>query len=146
MAISFRALFVGALIVVSAVVPASAQTIERPTTGKELQLMCKGIELEKSIGPFPRTASDLIIFQSASACIGYIAALANLMLLPTASDSLHLCLPNGISMDQLKAEITEMVLNLPKELEDYNAAAGVIALLRMDAVASQRNCRVLPPK
>ena len=118
---------------------------EGATTGKGLQSLCKIGQGEEGIG-FPRTPQDVLVLEAAYACRAYIAALADLMLLPHTSDQLHLCLPKEITMDQLKANITGMVLDLPKELQDYSAAVGIIALLRMDAVASQRNCRALSSK
>lgn len=115
-------------------------TAEGAVTADELRSMCKLERLEQGVHPFPRNAADLTILKSFTACTFYIAGVANLILLPTVSDRLRLCLPKEITMDGLRLKIENLVLNTPKEVLEDNATLAIIAMLRMDAVASHRVC------
>lgn len=115
-----------------AFVSAAVAADEGAVTTDELKTMCKTLSIVHHMGPVPRTSEEVVALKADSACTFYVAGLANLIMLPGVAKSLKFCLPEKMTMDQLRLTIEGLMRDAPKEMLEYNAALSIIAGLRMN--------------
>jgi len=108
----------------------SAAADEGPVTADELRSMCKAVLITQNTTAQPNTAEEMMIQKAASACTFYVAGIVNLILFPGVADSVQVCIPNDITMDQLRLNIERMMREGPNELRDHSGAFAIVFALQ----------------
>ena len=101
-----------------------------PVTTDELKTFCASAQYNRA--PMPQTPEDVIILKSDTTCTTYVAALSDLIGLPTVAPLLRVCFPKGMTGTHLRGVIAHLIATAPKEMLEYGAPFTVVAGLRMN--------------
>jgi len=115
---------------------ANAAPTDTPVSTDELKTFCKVGQYAQQ-APMPTTPEQVLIIKGDVTCTAYVAALADIISLPTVAPLLRFCLPKEMTDDKLRVYIENLIRNAPKELLDYSAPFTVIAGLRMNFPCSK---------
>jgi hypothetical protein len=71
-----------------------------------------------------------MVQKAGSECTFYVAGIVNLLLFPGVADAVQVCVPNDMTMEQLRLNIERMMRDDPNELRDHSGAFAIVSALR----------------
>jgi hypothetical protein len=103
---------------------------EGPVTAGDLRGLCAAAPIASNTTAPARTLDELTVEKAMSECTFYVAGVVNLLLLPAVADAVQVCVPNDMTMEQLRLNIERMMRDDPNELRDHSAAFAITSALR----------------